>query len=621
MLRTTQDQSRPEPPAPSPAARRWLPYQRGGWRSFVVLYWQWVLMLTLAATAILLGLIGLEKYFAAAGQPRKPLDIGYFLMCLFVVESGDMSGPVPWQLAVARLLAPVVPAWAVIRAAAVLFREQLQAVRLLFARHHTVICGVGQQGLELTRDFRAHGDRVVVIEENGEDERLQTCRDWGALVIVGDATERSTLCRARVQDAERVVALCGLDGTNVEVAVRVYELLRAGDRRSRSPVQCHIRVFDLELCRLLRQHEIFTRTDDPFEVKIFNAYENSARLLWTQHPLDRVPLARNDPRTVHLLVIGFGQMGESVAVQAARIAHFAHGQRLRITVVDEQAAEKRKRFCARYPQLGNLCDATFLPGRAEDVDTQAEVCRLATERNTVSTLAVCLDGDARALTVALGLLANLGDHNVPVMVRMADETGLATLLDQRETRAGLLTERLYAFGALSQSCTRELLLHEQLDLLARAIHQRQVGQYRAEGRTAADPALAPWEQLQENLRESNRHQADHIPVKLRAIDCGISVSQDGGPGVDAFTPEEVGLLARMEHARWNAERWLDGWTLGPARDHQRKISPYLVDWEQLPEEIKEYDRIAVRNIPSLLGLLNARIQRQPPLDSAAGQEP
>ena len=59
-------------------------------------------------------------------------------------------------------------------------------------------------------------------------------------------------------------------------------------------------------------------------------------------------------------------------------------------------------------------------------------------------------------------------------------------------------------------------------------------------------------------------------------------------------------MAEMEHERCNAERLMEGYSLGP-RDHEKKTSPYLVRWEELPDDVKEYDRAAVRKIPDLLG--------------------
>jgi hypothetical protein len=65
----------------------------------------------------------------------------------------------------------------------------------------------------------------------------------------------------------------------------------------------------------------------------------------------------------------------------------------------------------------------------------------------------------------------------------------------------------------------------------------------------------------------------------------------------------------MEHARWNAERLLAGWTLGE-RDTKRHINPYLVPWSELPENIREYDRQAVRKIPALLACIQKKVVRK-----------
>jgi uncharacterized membrane protein YkvA (DUF1232 family) len=57
------------------------------------------------------------------------------------------------------------------------------------------------------------------------------------------------------------------------------------------------------------------------------------------------------------------------------------------------------------------------------------------------------------------------------------------------------------------------------------------------------------------------------------------------------------------------ERLLDGWKPGP-RDPVRKTSPYLIGYDDLAEEIKEYDREVVRNMACVLGLIGQSIYRQ-----------
>ena len=163
--------------------------------------WQWLVTLGLAGVALVLGSVGFWRHFALRGEPRSLLDIFYLTVQLFMLESGGVSGPLPWQLELARFLAPMVAAWTVVKGLAVIFREQLQMLRLARTSDHVVVCGLGRKGLQLVKDFRRRGDEVVVIELDEGNDRIRGCQDLGALVLLGNATDKSLLRKARVHCA------------------------------------------------------------------------------------------------------------------------------------------------------------------------------------------------------------------------------------------------------------------------------------------------------------------------------------------------------------------------------------------------------------------------------------
>jgi hypothetical protein len=76
--------------------------------------------------------------------------------------------------------------------------------------------------------------------------------------------------------------------------------------------------------------------------------------------------------------------------------------------------------------------------------------------------------------------------------------------------------------------------------------------------------------------------------------------------VTEFTPAQVELLAEMEHRRYLAERRMANWVFGPKKDEARRENPSMIDWDKLTEEVKEYDRVAVRAIPTLLAGAESR---------------
>lgn len=79
--------------------------------------------------------------------------------------------------------------------------------------------------------------------------------------------------------------------------------------------------------------------------------------------------------------------------------------------------------------------------------------------------------------------------------------------------------------------------------------------------------------------------------------------------IETLTPSEVDCLAILEHRRWLAERKNAGWTYGEKKDVDNKQTPYLVQWEDLPERVQEYNRCAVSIIPSLLASVGLAISR------------
>lgn len=153
------------------------------------------------------------------------------------------------------------------------------------------------------------------------------------------------------------------------------------------------------------------------------------------------------------------------------------------------------------------------------------------------------------------------------------------------------------------------MIWEIREAIACAIHES----YRKgrAGDTAGDDlSLSEWEELSEFLKESNRQQADDIFTKLQRIGCSVDKVPDRTIDRIKFTGEEIEAMAEMEHDRWNAERLRDGWKLGKTKDVRRKISPYLVGWADLPEDVKELDRETVRKIPEFLAKVGLEIERE-----------
>ena len=258
--------------------------------------------------------------------------------------------------------------------------------------------------------------------------------------------------------------------------------------------------------------------------------------------------------------------------------------------------------------MDKVCDFEFVVGGEDNQDIRSRLGTWASEPGFIVSIAVCVDGDSQSLACALNVMTAVQPAIVPIFVRMSADSGLATMFAGRQG-AGHWVNHIHPFGMTTFNATRTVLLNQERDILARAFHRDYVAKRKLEGKPEGEAGMQGWEHLGVDLQDSNRQMADHLPVKLRAIGCS-KVSSAGAPAPTAFSAEEVELLARMEHARWNAERFLAGWSRG-VTDRQARTSAHLVGWDDLPDEIREYDRQAVRCIPRVLGLIDESVLRVP----------
>jgi hypothetical protein len=539
-----------------------------------------------------IGYVGFWKYHH--DHQKSILDLIYLTISLFPIQSGALEGSIPWELEVARFLAPALAAYTAILAVLFIFREEFHNFKLKQINNHVVICGLGRMGWQLTKDCLAEGKKVVILEKNEANEYFSLSKDLGAILIMGDATEERLLKKARVEAAEYLIIECGEDTTNVEITFKIYGLLKESGRGRKCT--CFVHIVNLMLHNLIKRNKIFTDTRDRLEIRFFNVYQNSARLLLKEHPLDYKPISVHDGKQVHLVIIGFGQMGESLLLQAVRISHFANMKKLMVTIIDQRAEWKEKILFDQYPNLKELVEISFQQSDVQDPEVVRLITTIIDNGMFIPTIALCMDNDGNNFSLALYLNEKLKNRKVPIKIRMNDDTGVATLFREKAN----LFPQINIFGMMHQTCSFLNLKNETIDKVARERHERHVEKkINAGGNPDQDKFLVSWNELDEEIRDDNRSQVDHMFIKLRAIERYKNASLTNIPDSITFSAEEVELLARMEHARWCAYRYLEGWSYKPGeKDIKNKTSPYLLDYNQLEDNVKEWDRQPVKNIPN-----------------------
>jgi len=149
-------------------------------------------------------------------------------------------------------------------------------------------------------------------------------------------------------------------------------------------------------------------------------------------------------------------------------------------------------------------------------------------------------------------------------------------------------------------------LLENLEKLAIAIHDRY--NQKQKEMYPDKPLLYPrFSDLPETLKYSNLRQARSVAKMLELVGWEMRPKDSIGEKIENISPETVEYLARFEHEEWVKERLNFGWVYGKNKDVEKKISPYIVAYQELDDEVKDFDRDTVRNIPALLGMIGMSI--------------
>jgi hypothetical protein len=594
------------------------PGRRGidkAWRWFVgqVSSYRWWIAAVAGIAAFVLGCIGWWEYKAKAHPTAGDAAfIAYWSLKDFLMNSPS-DQVIPWQLNVARFLAPLVAGWAGYSALASLFRDRVQQMRIPLMRRHVVICGLGRYvGTIFLRHLRENDIRVVVIEQDATNPNIELCRGLGVPVIIGDAQRQKTLQAAGAHRAWRVLAVADDDGVNTQIVATWRKLTGPGSGHT----GCLARISDPDYCSLLRLQDAHSGNES--WVDFFNIDEIGARLILKKFPIV------TDCAQPHILVAHLDPLGIWLVWHAAR-SWYDEGDKktpLVVTVMDDDPDKSLEALKSQHPVLKKHCEFKPFHATAEHIREQLPAYHLDPATPPISCAYVTAYQDRQAFDTALKLHHELHrlDPSVPVVLALSRPQGVAELLADAK-KAGALAG-LEVFATMKSACSVEVLQGGSYEPLAEEIHER----WRTEQLKEHKPAPS-WEELDDSRKESSRDQARDIGVKLRSIDCALAPLRDWDAKEFEFDEdEEVEELAKDEHQRWWDERRDDHWVLIPmpvGKDDEevkqlveeaklRKQSPYLIPWQDLLDQypkIAEYDRVFVREIPELLASVGLQVVR------------
>lgn len=479
-------------------------------------------------------------------------------------------------------------------------RSVADIVTQFFQNGHVVVIGGGDFGTRFTETLaRARRAVVQAVDDAGSDAPPASYR------ISLPLTVDRLLRRTRMAKSKTAVVDMGDDTGSMAKAAAIVSSLKSSSTLQKIAV----RVTDPVLSDRFLDHLHEHHGSSAVEVNVFDENRIMARHVLDQTPLFRRAAERGQKR-VHALIIGFGDLGEKLMDQVLLTSLTHDLEPPRVTIVDRAAEARRREFCARRPRvLASFEEAEFpdinfvefdlnaLPCMEDVTEGPAKPLHEAAEEDPFTMIYVAVSDYGEVVRTALmlrRLQAQFGAFCAPISYRCRLDGETEDVLYQSPSPGFGAETGFFRMSMPEADLLEELLGNEKLDRYAERFHEA----YRKLG-FVSPGADKDWKALPDMFKRANRRAADHIPAKAHAM--GIKMAQDAPlHEVDIRrlrelldhpdTSQDMLTLARLEHARWRIDRYLDGWTYGPENDDLKRTRTTLVPFADLmdrPEEVKK----------------------------------
>lgn len=383
----------------------------------LVTIWQ----IPVALLLFLAGTIALSELPYADQAERTPslLEAAYYTMGLFLGGENPIGWPSDgpgWAVALARLAyfgCPLVLAWAVLEGVLKFTRRFARTFLASPERQidamegHVVLGGLGKLGNMVVEMLVAGGVKVVVVENNTENQYLKDMERLKVPVFVGDMTVPDNLERAGIRRARKMIAICGDDIANLD-ACHIA-------RRLNKDLTACCQVTDVQLKKLVEEAA-------EMEIESFNSYDIAAKNLVRAEIVGTV----GSEAAPLFILAGIGRFGRMMAENLIE----TYGDReLKILIVDRRGDHIGRVLRGTSPRGEEFFDEADI--YQADI-TDPYVWRDIRDANEVNrgTVVLCTDNDINNINTALMIEDQIG-REILVVSRMFRDV---SFMEGREDR-------------------------------------------------------------------------------------------------------------------------------------------------------------------------------------------
>ncbi|MBO1002224.1 NAD-binding protein [Pseudogracilibacillus auburnensis] len=568
---------------------------------------------------------GVYSFYHYSIQDHSLLNALYFTLQLFLLTIEDVFNPVgsgvirfPLIVEIARWSAALYTISTVFIA---MYRMLEMSIILLFYQlvgKHYVIIGFNENSKMLMKDLKEKKKRVILIVDNISIEDEEYLENMKIVLVKGSKGDNRVYQKCAIEKAVYVILFQTKDTENLDELIALKEYCRT-HFISNSNLTVLVHLINFESNRLIDRIEAemsWKGEHFPFSIQSVNVYYLLVAKLFDHYPMYlhyESQVRDKEGKALHLLIVGFGHMGHSIALQAIKRAHFFTNKKIRITILDKCIERVKRSWYRNYPKSDQVAELEFLEF---DINSQSLVQFVEDRYEPFTHIYLCLHDDY--LDVMEGIELSKRYPHIPVFMNF-NKHGIIEKWIQGEASDSHL---LYSTGTFAEVLNEAYFIHEKLTITAKLEHNL----YKNNLLKAGNEHVPTWENLSQIHRQSNYNKLDHARTKLMLLSLDVVPKKEHDKTVlskqeyNAIVQPEIEQLAKTEHNRWYTFYLLMGWDMlecsdsTSIKDESRKLHSALVPYERLNEPelayVKQYHRDVVYELFDVWNVLGYDIVKR-----------
>ena len=405
---------------------------------------------------LLAFITGFYSFYHYSVEPHSILNALYFTFQLYLLvvsdvftEDGSSLLHYPLILEIARWSAALYTISTLFIAMYRLLETSILLVFYQIIGNHYVVFGYNENSLAFIEDLRKKKRRVIVVANGMSNEAVDYLEELKVVVLDNRDNGENIYTKCRLARAKAVVLLHeeAIDNLNELMDIR-HDFDQHGKKSLGLTIYIHLqdvtsRKLFLDLEGTVLEH------NRRFQVQLINLYELFVEALFEKYPIYST---QQEERPIHVLIVGFGPLGQHIALKAVSQSEQIGKRVLHITAIDKYMPKIEHEWQRNYSGIEKHANISL---HAFDVETDQLESIIHAQNTPITLIYVCLHEDKLDLWAGIELSDQF--PHIPIYLEFS-EGSIAEKWIQSEVSG---TRLIYGTGTFRDILTEEKLLNNK----------------------------------------------------------------------------------------------------------------------------------------------------------------